>query len=312
MHDLQKEGLARRRIFYYVQPADHKTNNFLRTALPEKVIKRSGHEVFGTPVPSEFDLYRTSWNDIEIFMGYSYLTFNVYKRRETETLPRFAMRKSPDIEARNNAAERVNIEKLSLVKCAKPLPQKKVDSVPKVQKIWEIPKKCFPERPELSQENSERMKKSARPEKRTLILLDLPKTKKTKNSEVSKKEKTENVFDVNVHLEKYLICPQHKHSTVESTISHIRKALLESGLSTQSTYESGKSKNESFDLVWEANGNALFTLWRYARQNEYVRFVVTRSPKDGMFDNLEEVLIYPKENKRDTKFSLLQYNSRNS
>ena len=87
----QKRGL-RQRIYFYIQPADNKTNNFLRTALEDPVL-RSPKEAVGAPISSTHNLYLVSWKDAECFMQVTYLSFNVFVRKNQETLPYFAMRK---------------------------------------------------------------------------------------------------------------------------------------------------------------------------------------------------------------------------
>ncbi|MCX6738637.1 MAG: hypothetical protein NT098_01120, partial [Candidatus Parcubacteria bacterium] len=238
-----KKTSSRQRTYYYVQPADQKTNNLMRTALPEKTITRSHEEAVGSPVRSPHSLYRVEWKDVEVFMGITYASFNVFRRKREETLPRFAMRKNIEITKRNMEAKHPEKATLTLIKSTKPM-FKKTEAVTLSSKKQE---KAFPENLELARKNEQRLIRVPRPKKAKLFLL--PKMKPT----LSGKESTE----VKVDWKTYAVSPQ-KSGSEEFTVRHIRKSLSEFGFNTQSVRERGKLSDENFEKVWEMNGDALF------------------------------------------------------
>ncbi|MCX6736335.1 MAG: hypothetical protein NTZ13_04595 [Candidatus Parcubacteria bacterium] len=285
-----KKTSSRQRTYYYVQPADQKTNNLIRTALPKKTITRSCEEAVGSPVRSTHSLYRVEWKDVEVFMGITYASFNVFVRKREETLPRFAMRKSLEITKRNLEAKRPEKATLTLVKDTKPMFKKtKVVSLPS-----EKQKKTFPQNPELARKNAERLTRIPRLKKAKLFLLPKIRLRLT-----TKKESTE----VKVDWKTYAVSPQ-KSGSEEFTIRHIRKALSDFGFNTQSVREGGKLSDENFEQVWEMNGDALFRLWQYARKNPLIHFTVFRtSGKNGF----EKFFSYPKEKMENFESKVLQF-----
>jgi hypothetical protein len=291
-----KNGL-RQRTYYYVQPADQKTNNLIKTALPEKPVTRSAEEAIGAPVRSSHPLYRVEWKDVEVFMQISYLSFNVFMRKEKETLPRFMMRKSPEIEKRNLKAIRPDNRTLILVKNTKPQIQKEKVAASATEK----PKKCFAENPELARKNAERLNTVPRPKKAKIKLLVQKKTKPAPKREIKKQPLT-----AKKEWATYVIVSLDEDTT--HTMTHIWKALTEYGLNTLSLHESGEFREEYLDRVWEANGDVLFRLWRYAQKDSKIMFMAFRTTNDGIFENFEPVLRCPKsETWGETKGKLLHY-----
>jgi hypothetical protein len=56
------------------------------------------------------------------------------------------------------------------------------------------------------------------------------------------------------------------------------------------------------------NGDALFRLWRYAREkNSIVHFSVYRTTKDGIYANFESVFYYPNRPEEYTDGRILTY-----
>ncbi len=274
-----KTKSSRQRTYYYVQPADQKTNTLCKTALQEKPITRSPEEAVGSPIHSSHPLYRVVWKDVEVFMSIAYASFCVFVRKGEETLPRFAMRKSAEIVKRNLEAKRPEKATLALVKHATPASGKTKTSVlTKTEK----PKKGFPENPELARKNAERLKNISRPKKAKMVLL--PKLK----PETISKEKT---TGQEVPWKTYVVFPINDLS-MDTTIAYIRKSLFDCKSNTQSVRESGKLSERRFEQIWEMNGDALFRLWQYARKNTLVHFIVFRtSGKNGF----EKFFSYPKE-----------------
>jgi len=290
----QKRGL-RQRIYFYIQPADHKTNNFLRTALEDPVL-RSPKEAVGAPISSTHNLYLVSWKDAECFMQIAYLSFNVFVRKNQETLPHFAMRKNVWSEKQKVIKEKISDVKLSLVKKTKPA--KKLEVSPPIKE--KRPKKCFPENPDLARKNEQRLATVEPTQKRTLVLLSLPKKKKRPKFVLVQKTIPK------IKWATYVIIPQKDNSN-GITMAYIRKSLLDCGLNTQSVYKSGKLNEENLDQVWEANGDTLFRLWRYARKNPLIHFSVFRTSKDGLFQNFTRVFSYPKDGLIQTESKILKF-----
>jgi len=248
----------RQRIYYYIQPSDDKTNNLIRTAIPENPTIRGSGEGVGSLFPSSFYLYRTEWRDIEFFMQIPYASFNVFSRKSDEMRPRFAMRKDIAAEKRNQSQRKSNRIKLELVKNTEPADKK--------TKL----KKCFVGNEE---------KDKSPPKKQWMA---------------------------------YVILPEDRVSA-DITILHIRRALSDSGMNTQSLAEAdlfGKFDNADFERLWEMNGDALFRLWRYARANPLIRFAAYRTTKDGIFSNFKLMFYQPKEAASEQKATILPYEKR--
>jgi hypothetical protein len=254
-----KRGL-RQRTYYYVQPADRKTNNLIKTALPENPVTRTSKEGIGAPNPSSYNLYLVNWADVECFMQISYSSFCVFARKQNECLPRFKMRKNPEIEKRNLKAEKPNGKTLSLVHREKPPIKKTANLAAETKPVFTV-------------------------------------SKKTDEMPLALKWST------------YVIVDMGGEST--NTVTHIWKALAECGLSTSSVRENGKRYEEFFDRVREANGDALFRLWRYARKNPLIRFSALRTTKDGVFENFEIVTsCFKDEDRTGTKGEVLYYQTK--
>ena len=153
-------------------------------------------------------------------------------------------------------------------------------------------------------EIEERNKAAKVPGKRPLALIAKKKIKaKTvlKREEAGKKTASKKTWMT------YVIFPEDDKSS-HITVLHIRKALMESGLSTQSVRESdqfGEFDEDRYEHVWEASGDALFRLWRYARKNPLIHFGVFRSLGGEEF---EDFFSYPKnEGSEKNKGKVLQY-----
>ncbi|MCK9352122.1 MAG: hypothetical protein WCT49_02730 [Candidatus Paceibacterota bacterium] len=274
---------------YYVQPADKASNEFVRNCLPEvNPVSRVAEEGVGVPKTSPYNLYLVDgWGMVERLMSITKLYFNLFVRDPSEALPHFKMRKSEEIEKRNRQAEKPNGEKFSLVRSEKPLPTKKEEAKPSAP----APKRSFPKRPELAKKNERRLKNVLRPKQKILFLV--PEKKRAPKPVPARAEVGLKTAPQSIFSEKYVIVALDREST--HTMTHVWKALQESGLSTDSVRESGKSCEEYYDFVWEANGDAIFRLWRYARQNPLVHCAVLRTTKDGVFENFEPVFCYSSE-----------------
>ncbi len=296
--DEQKIDL-RQRTYYYVQPADNKTNNFLRTALPENPVSRSPGDAVGAPIPSSHHLYLVPWKDVECFMQITYVSFNVFARKERESLPHFAMRKSPEMEKRNEAKTKPNGEKFSLIKKIR-MPTEYHIRQKVLNVVRPTVRRGIPENLNLANKNSKRLEKVLRPQKRTLILLTLPKKKKSHKLVLVQKTVPK------IKWATYVIIPQ-KDTSNGITMAYIRKSLLDCGLNTQSVYESGKLEEKNLEQVWEASGDVLFRLWRYARKNPLIHFSVFRTSKDGRFQNFKQVFYYPKSESVQTENKVLKF-----
>jgi hypothetical protein len=314
----------RQRLHYYVHPANSRSENEIKKRklikLEETAYKDC--EVAGLPVKFTSDLviYETSLADVEKLMRIEGIYFNVYVKSSREPKPRFGMRKSPQMKKHFVKAEKPTERTLLLVPYKEPPHPEEDEEVPLLD-LAELPetidviKKVFSDDPELAKRNAERLSKKRKPKKRILKLVV------EKKAKVSKKKKGEPKKPKPITWSTYLISTNEDENSVvlslndKSTniaIAHIRQALLESGMSPQSVGEREKIISEEFNLdeVWEANGDVLFRLWRYARRNPLIRFAVFYPPKNGDIENAQPIFSFPKTEGNNVEAKILRYNKK--